>query len=114
MQTLIIPADGSEVRWEDPDKIDLKYLQGKVGGYVEAIGVGNEINMYLNEEGKMEGLAPNRLATRLAKKYAGISMLDYIVGDVVLCGGPDDEGYDTGLSSRAKAWLEMQVRDLGD
>jgi len=113
MKTLIIPADGSEVRWEDPETITLPYLQEKVGYVVQAIGVGNEITMYLHEEGKAHGLPTNRLATRLAKKYAGISLTDYIVGDVLLCGGADDEGWDTGLSSRATAWLEMQVRDLG-
>lgn len=113
MKTLIIPADGSEVRWEDPETITLPYLQDKVGGDIQAIGVGNEITMYLNEDGKAKRLPTNRMATRLAKKYAGISLTDYIVGDVVLVGAADDEGWDTGLTSRAKAWLEMQVRDLG-
>ena len=113
MQVLIIPAEG-EPRWEDPEKIDLDYLKDKVGGWVEAIGVGHEITMYLHEEGKfIRDHVRNELATRLAKKYAGIALTDYIAGDAVLVGAPDDEGDDTGLTSRAKAWLEMQVRDLG-
>jgi len=113
MQTLIIPADGSEVRWEDPEKIDLDYLSEKVGGYIEAVSIGEDITMYLHEEGKIMGLPRNERATRLAKKYGRISLMDYIVGNVVMVGGVDEEGYDTGLSQTSKGWLELEVKRRG-
>ena len=114
MRTLIIPAEYSQpVLEEDPEKIDLKYLYSKIGDIVEALQVTDEVGMYLHEEGKILNLPINRRATYLARKHAGISLTDYIVGDVVLVGEVDDEGYETGLTTRAKYWIEMELSDLG-
>jgi hypothetical protein len=113
MDTLIIPADGSEVRWESTEKIDLEYLQDQVGGVIEAVEIGTDMTMYLHEEGKVLRLPRNERATRLAKRYGGIALMDFIVGDVVIVGGVDDEGYDTALTETNKGWLAIEVNRRG-
>lgn len=117
MKTLIIPADGSEVRWEDPAKIDLDYLSDIVGGLIEAVDIdfpsdpGDQATMYLNEEGKLIGLPRNVRATRLAKRYSGIGLTDYIAGTIVMVGAVDAEGEETGLNPRVRAQLEKELKE---
>jgi hypothetical protein len=98
MKVVVIPADTAEpVRVEDVEKIDLAFLQKITGGYIEAISFGkDDLSMYLNEEGKLDGLPRNRRATALAQ--GSIQYNDYIVGNAVITGPVDDEGYDTGLT----------------
>ena len=65
----------------------LSILQEAVGGYIEGVPIENGY-MYVNEEGKMQGLPVNVLATNL------IDFDDIIVGDVVILEvgeGEDDE-----------------------
>jgi hypothetical protein len=120
MKTLIIPADGSAVRWEDPAKIDLDYLQDAVGGMIEAVDIdfpsdpGDQATMYLHEEGKLVGLPLNERANRLARKYSGIGLTDYIVGTVVLVGAVDQYGEETGLNPRVRAQLEKELKEEAD
>jgi len=105
MKVLVIPADEAEpVHAEEVDKIDLAFLQKTCGGNIEAVSVTTEdLTMYLNEEGKLDGLPRNRRATALAQ--GSIQYNDYIVGSAVITGPTDEEGYDTGLS-------DEQVRTL--
>ena len=51
--------------------------------------------MWLNEEGKINGLQPNVLATLLWNKM--FPNADVIMGDVVITGGADEEGNSLGL-----------------
>lgn len=99
MQVVIIPADEAEVAYVDKvEKIDYAYLTKRVGGMIEVVSFrDDQASIYLNEEGKIEGLAPNRRATYLAKRHGAISMLDFIAGDAVVTGPVDDEGEETGL-----------------
>lgn len=98
MKTIVVPIEG-DVRVEDVSKIDLDYLSGVVGGYIEAVTLrGVKVTMYINEEGKLDGLDVNRRATQLAWAGGGIDYSDFIVGNVVLVGAPDTLGNDTGLT----------------
>lgn len=109
MQTLIIPVEG-EPRWEDPEEINYPYLKNAVGGYFEVIGFQEKpVNMYLNEEGKLEGLPKNRLATLFARNFTGIGLGDYIAGDAVLVGPTDEEGYDIGIDPETRKWIEEWI-----
>ena len=112
MKVCIIPADETaEVRFEDVERINLEFLQGVVGGWIELLPIpGLEVNMYLNEEGKIEGLPLNHRASSIAHRTHAVSGYDYIVGDVVLVDGIDDEGDDTGLE---EAKVEMLKWVLG-
>lgn len=109
----IIPADEAEpIRFDEVEgRIDLDYLQKQVGGYIEAVGIDRmaplpPFSMYLNEEGKLEGLPLNRRATLLARGTIGRN--DYIAGTAVLCGPVDDDGYDTGLTAGQIQYLEFR------
>lgn len=66
---------------------DLTSLQALVGGYVQQVPLPRHAVMYLNEEGKFAGLAPNLHATVLARHLnAGLAPDDVVVGTVVVVG----------------------------
>jgi len=74
------PEDGSDHR--GPDK-RLRYLQEKVGGFIELIRVGTGIDMYVNEDGRLRGCPTNTRATELIRKFPPWLAVD-IVGDTVI------------------------------
>ena len=99
---LFIPADYTkpyEVRELETSEL-LESLQTTVGGYVEVAHLEQMgLDMYLNEEGKISGQPFNKRATVVAftmhwKHVQG----DYIAGDVMVLGGPDDAGDNQGLT----------------
>jgi hypothetical protein len=81
----------------------LEYLQTAVGGWVQAIDIATDMTMWCNEEGKLIGLPHNPYAQFMWDKAFG-AHTDYIVGDVVLTGGTDSEGYTLGLTDE-----QMQI-----
>ena len=58
---LIIPADGREPARVETIDASLENLQTLVAGNIEAVS-GDDWHFYLNEEGKILNLAPNRRA----------------------------------------------------
>ena len=56
-------------------KDELDVLQGIVGGLIECISIGNNIDMVCNEEGKLIGLEPHLMVNN-----------DIICGDVFFVG----------------------------
>jgi Domain of unknown function (DUF3846) len=101
LRALIIPASG-EKAWVVDERIDLDYLQNVVGGWIEAVDVEQVLTdsgrrsvnatVFVNEEGKLNGLPVNHRATDLCALAIGGWFHDVIVGDVVVAGQPDDEG----------------------
>jgi hypothetical protein len=81
----------------------LKVLQTAVGGYVEAITLAPDLVMWVNEEGKMNGMPFNQAATSIFMKYRGGA--DYIVGPVVFTSGADENGETVGIT-------EAQIQQL--
>jgi len=73
-------------------KGDLKSMQTVVGGYIQAIyPFDDEVALVCNEEGKINGLMPNRF---LLNRNNGIC--DYICGDFFLCYAPcDSENFES-------------------
>lgn len=65
----------------------LEAMQAIVGGYIEAVYPfdDEEIALVCNEEGKLEGLTPNRF---LLNRNNGVC--DFICGDFFLCSAPAD------------------------
>lgn len=107
-RALKIPASGGwefvEVGMEDGE-VPLKFLQDAVGGWIECVGLFGagmpELDIYLNEEGKLMGLPPNATATRLS----GIDRHgDLIVGDAVVC-ARSGQGKTKGLSASHESAL---------
>ena len=74
----------------------LAVLQDAVGGYIEAVDLADNLTMWVNEEGKLNGLPINPMATMLWEKHFGFT--DVIVGDVIFTGGTGSEGETLGLS----------------
>lgn len=72
----IMPANGQTFTLEE--------LQEAVGGYIEMITVG-EAYFVLNEEGKLNKLPLNNVATAMALAYDAIWEDDFIGGNVLIC-----------------------------
>jgi hypothetical protein len=51
----------------------------------------------MNDNGKYLELGLNRVITRFAWTNRLIAPTDFVVGDCVVMGGPDEEGYGTDL-----------------
>ena len=60
----------------------LKELQSIVGGYIECLYLKDDMTMVVNEEGKLDGLPFNDMATAIAYNS---SYADSIVGSVLVC-----------------------------
>lgn len=91
IMTIIVPADTTQDLLIRQTEGDLKTLQGIVNGDIEAVGTGN-CAIWLNEEGKLQGLPVNDRATKLAHRMRVISAEDAIVGDVAVTGFDDATG----------------------
>lgn len=74
----------------------LKELQEAVGGWIQAVDLSDTLTMWLNEEGKLNGLPLNTQATDLWEEVYGKT--DFIVGNVIFTGGTGDEGETLGLN----------------
>lgn len=70
-------------------KNTLEAIQEAVGGYIDIVGLDDNVCILLNDEGKLIGLEGNR---RIGS--------DIIVGDFFVCGS-DEEGNLTSLSEEA-------------
>ena len=114
---LKIPARGewafAEVETESDGSLPLETMQSLVGGWFErwclhSHGLGG-LDLFLNEEGKLNGLSYNPKATVLS----GIVMHgDCIVGDAFVC-AHDDEGRSVGLSDAQELALRRRLNGLG-
>lgn len=63
----------------------LEELKTFVDGYIQIIQLTQTQIMVINEEGKLIGLQPNRLATEAALLVKAIAENDFIVGDCIIC-----------------------------
>jgi hypothetical protein len=81
------------------DTSDLAAMNALVGGWIERIFFDEASALYLNEEGKLDGLPVNETANRLYLQ-AQYSLLpgDFLVGQVVLFGILDANGEHDGES----------------
>lgn len=115
----VIPEDGAIrfdlVNLDENGNVPLEALQKRVGGWVELIYSGayvsqemvdRNIDIFINEEGKLNDLAYNPRATALTRL---LLWGDSIVGPAVLCKS-DDEGNSIPLSEDDKEFLCRIVR----
>lgn len=73
----VSPANGKDFK--------LSEAQNLVGGYIEVVHLTKDIIAIVDEEGKIKGREPNRLATVIANSAHGLWEGDYLAGDVVIC-----------------------------
>lgn len=107
-KALQINIDGTvtQLDLEAPEG-SLRILQGAVGGYIQAVDLNENLTMWLNEEGKLEGLDTNLFGTLLFRQRFGD--VDTIVGNIVLTGGTDDEGETLGLTEEQVKSFQFMV-----
>jgi hypothetical protein len=92
MAELITPA--GEIEIVQIPSNSLADLQKHVGGYIEIIRLENDFSMVVNEEGLLEGLEYNQIASEIAAPH-------HIVGNAVVCSpaelGEEEEDNDEWL-----------------
>ena len=95
---VVIRRQNEDFKIEEVDNLNLKYLQSKVGGYIELVSWYNQlsdlnIDMWINEEGKsIQGLLPTFIVVDSKDEIK-----DIIMGDVVFT-SCDNEGNTIGLN----------------
>ena len=73
----------------------VKFDEHDVSPLVQAIDISDDLTMWCHEEGKILGHPHNDTGSLIFRgKFGG---LDYIVGNIVLTGGVDDEGDTLGI-----------------
>lgn len=90
-------GDDQEREVHEIGQVQLPYLQGLVGGNIEAITLSDRSVMYINEDGKERGLRYNHAASELAHE-AGVAPWDHIVGPALIFGPSDGSGNETSIS----------------
>lgn len=84
-------------------EITLEYLQGLVGGYIEALTMLPDGTVGLiNEDGKACALPENEPATLILRR-SGSFPSDWVAGTLVLLGPADDNGDFTDVTANALA-----------
>jgi Domain of unknown function (DUF3846) len=98
IRAVVVPVDGEPYVTEINHQNGLAQLQELVGGYIEGFDLKLKdgiVTAYVNEEGKLQNLPVNEMATLLF--LSTYDRLDLIAGPMVVVGAPDEEGYDTSL-----------------
>lgn len=82
---MIIKTNGSVVKVEPKNGSDFKLdeLKEVVNGYIEIITLNDGNYMVVNEEGKINGLEYNPIATGILCGARGFG--DFVVGNVLVC-----------------------------
>ena len=115
-KVLKIPARGewsfAEVDVDADGILPLETLQGAVGGWIECWWLGDagfpDLDLVINEEGKLDGLSFNVVATRLSGIFA---RGDCIVGDTVVCRHGDANSI--GLTDKDELELRRRLAEMG-
>lgn len=96
-KALFVPVSGELEVWEFTGEQEYDVIRKAVGGWIEGVDLPKQqARLWLNEEGKLNGLSVNESATSLWVSNYGFT--DLIVGDTLITGGIDDEGYTIGLT----------------
>jgi len=110
-----LTVDGEFVRGDGVPALEVMqdFVKGpdqRGGTLVEVVEIKHDIAMWINEEGKYEDQRVNHRATMFAHEAKSIRTIDYICGDVVFTGGPDDEGETMGLTDEQLAYVAQAGR----
>ena len=97
---------------------DCKAYQEAVGGWLESLPLrAANLTAFVNEDGKINDLPYNPMATALCIALGAIFSDDHIAGNMVVVGPPDDNGDETAISEdKINKIVEVSrkiARDLG-
>jgi hypothetical protein len=73
------------------------------------VSLSEELTLWLNEEGKIRGLPHNFFGQFLWDNFLPVYQEDFIVGDIVITGGQDEEGNTLGLTEQQLEILTSMV-----
>lgn len=115
IKVLVVETDGTATVKRISRR--LESWQAEVGGGIEALWLTADVNCYINENGKYEGMMFNPvgdLVVRTLLQEGGRQLIpgDHIVGPVVFCGQPDSAGWDTDVPERLLDWFRNTRNDL--
>lgn len=88
---IVVYIDGSV---EVKEFNSLQDYQEVVGGKIESVPLGKEADFYCNEDGKVI-CEPNVFGTFLAQTHASLFPGDFVAGNIIIIGKPDEDGNDT-------------------
>jgi hypothetical protein len=89
VRIIVIPQDIDQpIQLREIEPV-LDAMKEIVGGWLEVVPCAELGDMWVNEEGKLQGLRRNLFATHLAHECFAIMPGDFIVGDVFLAGHND-------------------------
>ena len=103
MKYLKVRADGTHEAGEFESPVDYRLVQREVAApdekspYFEVVG-DDEVCIYMNENGKLLSLLANVPVTLFARERRLIFQHDVVVGDCLITGPADDEGYATDVT----------------
>lgn len=112
MKAYIVRTDNTTAIVEFEYGKSYEMLKSAVGGWIECVSLDKDLDMWVNEEGKLLGLPVNEIATHCWESVYGRT--DIIVGDVIFTGGVDEDGETLGLHNYAIARLDTLVNILTD
>lgn len=101
-------AEDSVIVINEAKPIDYKDMVACVGGYIEGVYL-DGATAYVNEEGKLQGLRKNEVATALAHAHNAIYGDDWIAGNMIIVGNGDDEGETMSLEPE---WIDTNLKEI--
>lgn len=107
IRVVIIESGDKAIHVVEKFDCSLENLQEFVGGYVEAVRVNDSITIWVNEEGKMQGLEPNFYLTDEKGQP-----LDIVVGNALIA-GTDSEGETVSLTEAELAEIKNRFLTRG-
>lgn len=109
MEKVMYISTDNVIDIKEIESIEYDTLYEGVHGLVELVSLNRDVDMWVNEEGKLIGLEPNIIASMIWSKV--FPNPDIIMGDVVITGGADEEGNTVGLSDESIQDILALIQD---
>ena len=106
IKVLVLKASGE--RYFQCIDNTLKAMQELVGGYIETVTTDYGV-FVLNEEGKLNGLEFNSVASIMLSALGGLRKGDMVMGDVLVCGA-DGEDFSDIPDKLASYFMRLEVK----
>lgn len=99
MDKIISITSDNVIEIKEVESIQYDTISTAVNGMIEVVSLNQDIDMWVNEEGKLIGLEPNTIATLIWNEV--FPNKDVIMGNVLITGGADNAGNTTGLTEES-------------
>lgn len=110
---IIVHVSGKTENFEidmKEDETGLHALQKAVSGFIQGVQLRVNVTMYVNEEGKLENLPHNQMATLLWQHFSGVTQ-DTICGAAVIMAS-DEEGALVDMHPATRSEFERVINTL--